>query len=164
MVFLPIFRIFVKKEKRKLQKNLMTAAYNRWCQHFLNLNLLQKGCICNIRIESVLCERWSGLSWPLLQTKLPSKIQALLGLIIFDDMIVVMINNNKPNAKVIKLFIMQSYFEVPKDIILNLTHYFITKIPKKGELQEIVINHLSDNTFKDLSGFTKKVLRNRILF
>ena len=35
---------------------------------------------------------------------------------------------------------------------------------KKGELQQIVINHLSDNNFKDLWGFTKKVLRNRILF
>ena len=61
-----------------------------------------------------------------------------------------MINNNKPNAQVTKVFIMQSYFEVPKDITLNLTHYFITKIPKKGELQQIVINHLSDNNFKDL--------------
>ena len=74
-----------------------------------------------------------------------------------------MINNNKPNAKVTKVFIMQSYFEVPKDITLNLTHYFITKIPKKGELQQIVINHLSDDNFKDLWGFTKKVLRNHIL-
>ena len=74
-----------------------------------------------------------------------------------------MINNNKPNAQVTKVFIMQSYFEVPKDITLNLTHYFITKIPKKGELQQIVINHLSDNNFKDLWGFTKKVLRNHIL-
>ena len=79
-------------------------------------------------------------------------------------MIFVMINNNKPNAKVTKLFIMQWYFEVPNDITLNLTHYFITKMPKKGELQQIVINHLSDNNFKDLWGFTKKVLRNRILF
>lgn len=79
-------------------------------------------------------------------------------------MIFVMINNNKPNAKVTKLFIMQWYFEVPKDITLNLTHYFITKMPKKGELQQIVINHLSDKNFKDLWGFTKKVLRNRILF
>ena len=79
-------------------------------------------------------------------------------------MIFVMINNNKPNAKVTKLFIMQWYFEVPKDITLNLTHYFITKMPKKGELQQIVINHLSDNNFKDLWRFTKKVLRNRILF
>ena len=32
---------------------------------------------------------------------------------------------------------------------LSATHYFIKKIPKKGELQSIASNHLSDLDFKD---------------
>ena len=32
------------------------------------------------------------------------------------------------------LFIKQSYFAVPKNIKLNSTYYFVTKIPNKREL------------------------------
>ena len=32
------------------------------------------------------------------------------------------------------VFITQSYFAVPKNIKLNPTHYFVMKIPKKGDL------------------------------
>ena len=32
------------------------------------------------------------------------------------------------------VFMTQSYFAVPKDIRLNSTHFFVTKIPNKGEL------------------------------
>ena len=32
------------------------------------------------------------------------------------------------------VFISQSYFKVPKNIRLNVTHYFIMKIPNKREL------------------------------
>ena len=68
-------------------------------------------------------------------------------LIILDDMIADMINNNKLNPIVTELFIrdrklnisivfiMQSYFKVPKDVRLNSTHFFIMKIPNKRELQ-----------------------------
>ena len=35
------------------------------------------------------------------------------------------------------VFISQSYSDVPKNIRLNSTHYFIMKIPKKQELQKI---------------------------
>ena len=68
-------------------------------------------------------------------------------LIVFDDLIAVMINNKKLNSIVTELFIrrrklnislafiMQSYFEVPKDVRLNTTHFFIAKIPNKRELQ-----------------------------
>ena len=64
-------------------------------------------------------------------------------LIVFDDMIADMINNNKLNPVVSELFIrsrklnisivfiMQSYFKVPKDVRLNSRHFFIMKIPKK---------------------------------
>ena len=57
-------------------------------------------------------------------------------LIVFDDMIADMINNKKLNPIVTELFIrgrklnicivfiMQSYFKVPKDVRLNSTHFF----------------------------------------
>ena len=68
-------------------------------------------------------------------------------LIVFDDMIADMINNKKLNSIVTELFIRgrklnislvfitQSYFKVPKDVRLNTTHIFISKIPSKRELQ-----------------------------
>ena len=58
-----------------------------------------------------------------------------------------MINNKKLNSIVTEsfirgrklnisiVFINQSYFKVPKDVRLNSTHFFITKIPNKRELQ-----------------------------
>ena len=82
-------------------------------------------------------------------------------LILFDDMIVDMINNKKFNPVVTDLFIrgrkfnisivfnIQSYFKVPKDVRLNSTHFFIIKIPNKRELQQIALNHSSDIYFKD---------------
>ena len=76
-------------------------------------------------------------------------------------MIADMINNNNLNPIVTELFtrgrklnisivfIMQSYFKVPKDVRLNSTHFFIMKIPNKRELQQIALNHSSDIDFKD---------------
>ena len=64
-------------------------------------------------------------------------------LIVFDDMIVDMINNKNPNSIVTDLFIrrrklnislvfiMKSYFKVLKDVRVNTTHFFVTKIPNK---------------------------------
>ena len=64
-------------------------------------------------------------------------------LIVFDDMIADMIKNKQLNSIVTELFIRgrklnisfvfitQSYFKVPKDVRLNTTHFFITKIPNK---------------------------------
>ena len=82
-------------------------------------------------------------------------------LIVFDDMIVDMINNKRLNLIVTELFIRgrklnisivfitQSYFKVAKDVRLNSTHIFITKIPNKRKLQQIALNHSSDIDFKD---------------
>ena len=39
------------------------------------------------------------------------------------------------------VFITQSYFKVSKDVTLNSTYFFITKIPNKRELQQIALNH-----------------------
>ena len=46
------------------------------------------------------------------------------------------------------VFIIQSYFSVPKDVRLNSTHYLIMKI-NKGELQNIAINHSADIDYQD---------------
>ena len=43
------------------------------------------------------------------------------------------------NLNISLLFIMQSYFDVPKNVRLNSTHYFIPKLPKKRELR--IINY-----------------------
>ena len=47
------------------------------------------------------------------------------------------------------VLISQSYFKVSKTIIPNATHYFIMKIPNKGEFQQVASNHSSDSNFKD---------------
>ena len=89
----------------------------------------------------------------------PKKTRKVL--IVFDDMIADMISNNKLNSIVAELFIRgrklnisivfitQSYFKVPKDVRLNSTHFFITNIPNKRELQQIALNDSSDIDFKD---------------
>ena len=53
-------------------------------------------------------------------------------------------------------FITKSYFAMPKNIRLNYTHYFIIKIPNKGDLQQIAFNHSSDIDFKEFMNLYKK--------
>ena len=89
-------------------------------------------------------------------------------LIIFDDMIADMINNKKLNSIVTELFIRgrklnisivfitQSYFEVPKDVTLNRTQFFITKNPNKRELQGIALNHSSNIDLKKFMNIYKE--------
>ena len=89
-------------------------------------------------------------------------------LLVFDDLIADMINNEKLDPIVTELFVRgkklnislvfvtQSYFADPKNIRLNTTHFFIMKIPNKGELQEIALNHSSDIEFKDFTKVDKK--------
>ena len=54
------------------------------------------------------------------------------------------------------VFITQSYFALPKNIRLNSTHNFVTKIPNKRELQQIAFNHSSDIDFQDFMNLYKK--------
>ena len=89
-------------------------------------------------------------------------------LIVFHDMLADMIHNKKLNSIVTKLFIkgrklnislvfiIQSYFKVPKDVRLNTTHFIISKIPNKKELQQIAINHSSDISTKDFANIYRK--------
>ena len=77
-------------------------------------------------------------------------------LIVSDDIVANMLSNKRLNPIVTELFIRgrkrniyllfikQSYFFVPKNIRLNSTHYFTTKIPNKQQLQQIAIYHSSD--------------------
>ena len=83
-------------------------------------------------------------------------------------MIANMLSNKKLNPIVTELFIrgrklniylvfiIQSYFTVPKNIRPNSRHYLIMKIPNKRELQQIVFNHSSDIDFQDFMNLYKK--------
>ena len=83
-------------------------------------------------------------------------------------MIADMIHNKKLNSIVTELFISgrklnislvfitQSYFEFPKDVRLNTSHFFIAKISNKRELQQIAINHSSDINTKDFANIYRK--------
>ena len=80
-------------------------------------------------------------------------------LIVFDDMIDDIITNKKFQVIIKELFIRcrklnispvfitQSYFKVPKDVILNSTHYLIMKIHSRRELQNIAFKHSADIDF-----------------
>ena len=89
-------------------------------------------------------------------------------LIVFDDMITDMIQNKKLTSVVTELFIRwrtlnislafitQLYFKVPKDVRLNTTHFFVTNILSKRELQKSAINHSSDINTKDFVNIYRK--------
>ena len=89
-------------------------------------------------------------------------------IIVFDDMIADMINNKKLNPVVTEffircrklnisiVFITQSNFNVPKDVRLNSTDFFIMKILNKRELQQIALNHSSDIDFENFMKIYKK--------
>ena len=61
------------------------------------------------------------------------------------------------------VFITQSNFTVPKNIILNSRYYFIMKIPNKRELQKIAFTHSSDVDFQYIINL-KNILQNHVLF
>ena len=83
-------------------------------------------------------------------------------------MIADMFSNKKLNPIVTKLFIRgrklnislvfitQSYFDVPKNVILISKHYFIMTISNKRKLQQTAFSHSSDIAFKDFMNPYKK--------
>ena len=90
-------------------------------------------------------------------------------LIDFDDVIPDMSSNKKLNAIVTErfirvrklnistVFLTQSYFQVSKNVRLNLTHFVIMKIPNKRELQHHPSDsHSSDIGFEDFMNLYKK--------
>ena len=92
-------------------------------------------------------------------------------LIVFDDMIADIMTNKKFQAIIKELFIRcrklnislvfitQSYFSVPKDVRLNLTHYLILKINNKRELENIAINHSADIYYNDFMKIYRECTR-----
>ena len=54
------------------------------------------------------------------------------------------------------VFVKQSHFAVLKNKGLNSTHYFVTKILNKRELQQVALNHSSDIVFQEFMGLYKK--------
>ena len=82
-------------------------------------------------------------------------------LMVFDDMIADIMTNKRFQAIIKELFIRcrklnislvfisQSYFSVPKEARLNSTHYLITEIHNRRELQQIAIDHSADIDYKD---------------
>ena len=74
-------------------------------------------------------------------------------LIVFDDMISDTINNKKLNSIVTELFtrerklnislvfIMQSYFKVPKDVRLNTTHFLLKTFQIEENFEKSFIRH-----------------------
>ena len=96
----------------------------------------------------------------------PTKKRTVL--IVFDDMIANMEPNKKLSPIVTEfflrerqlnislVFISQSYFIAPKTVRINATHYFIMRIPNKGEIQRIMLNHSSDTDFKNFLKFYKE--------
>ena len=82
-------------------------------------------------------------------------------LIVFDDMISHVMSDKKAQQILKDLFIRcrklnislcfltQSYFSVPRDVLLNCTHYILFKLNDKRELQNIAINHSADIDYKD---------------
>ena len=83
-------------------------------------------------------------------------------LIVFGDMIADIMTNKRfqsiiedlfircRKSNISLVFITQSYFSVPKVVILNLPRYLIMKINNKKESQNITINHSADIDYRDL--------------
>ena len=97
-------------------------------------------------------------------------------LIVFDDMIADIMTNKKFQAIIKELFIRcrklnislvfitQSYFSVPKDLILNLIHYLIMKINNRIELKIIANDHLQMLIIKIFRKIIENVQKNHIIF
>ena len=62
------------------------------------------------------------------------------------------------------VFIIQSYFSVPKDVRLNTTHYLIMKINIERELQYIAHNHSADIDYKDFMKIYRECTREPFIF
>ena len=96
-------------------------------------------------------------------------------LIVFDDMIAEIMTNKKLQVIIKELFIRcrklnislvfitQSYFSVPKDVRLNLTH-FIMKINYRIELKNIATDHSADIDCQDFKKITENAQKNHISF
>ena len=94
-------------------------------------------------------------------------------LIVFDDLTVdikrfqaiikeLFISCRKLNISLI--FIRQCYFIVPKEVILNLTHYLIMKIHNKRKLQQVTINHSANIDYKYFYKYLQKLYKRTFFY
>ena len=95
--------------------------------------------------------------------------------IVFDDMIANIMTNKKFQAIVKELFIRcrklnillvfipQSYFSVPKNVRLNVTHYLVMKLTTKENYKILQLIHLQILITKKLRRFTENVQKNLTL-
>ena len=95
--------------------------------------------------------------------------------IVFDDMIANIMTNKKFQAIVKELFIRcrklnillvfipQSYFSVPKNVRLNVTHYLVMKLTTKENYKILQLIHLLILITKKLRRFTENVQKNLTL-
>ena len=89
-------------------------------------------------------------------------------LIVFDDMMADIMSNKKFQSIIKELFIrcrklnisyvfiIQSYFSVPKEVILNSKHSLIMKIHNRRELQSVAANHSADINYQDFMKIYRK--------
>ena len=57
------------------------------------------------------------------------------------------------------VFITQAYFSVPKNVKLNSTHYFIMKIKKRKEIQNIAISNSADVDYKNFMKIYRECIK-----
>ena len=62
------------------------------------------------------------------------------------------------------VFITQSDFSVPKDVILNSAHYLIMKINNRTNSENIAINHSADIDYKDFMKIYKECTKEPFSF
>ena len=67
-------------------------------------------------------------------------------------------------VNILLVFISQSYFNVPKDVRLKVTHFFIMKTLSKRKIQHIASNHSSDIEFKDSMKLYKDYIKEPFSF
>ena len=92
-------------------------------------------------------------------------------IIVFDDMITDILMNKKIQVRIKEMFIRcrklnislifitQYYFFIPRDVRLNTTHYFIVKVNKQIELQNITRSHSADIDYIDFMKIYRKCTR-----
>ena len=66
--------------------------------------------------------------------------------------------------KISLVFITQSGFSVPKDVILNSAHYLIMKINNRTNSENIAINHSADIDYKDFMKIYKECTKEPFSF
>ena len=79
-------------------------------------------------------------------------------------MVVTELSIRRRKLNISLVFMIQLYFKVPKDVRLNTTRFFITKIPNKRELQGIGLNLLSDIDYKDFIKIYNKCTNEKYSF